>query len=189
VQVYPYSGTVAFGSGLHGWAFTLERFADMYAKKMKHVPKEGQTELDAFKDGKAKLKKKLWGDNYYDAKTKKWHKSNSLDGKALPRGFCKFVLEVRFFFVLRFGFVWFVLFGLFCLFVCLFFFFFDCLGSLFGFFGWFGWFGLVWFGLVFFFSQVANLRLVQQHHEWRAREITQDDRHHRPEAESRREGP
>jgi elongation factor 2 len=33
VQVYPYKGTVAFGSGLHGWAFTVRQFATRYAKK------------------------------------------------------------------------------------------------------------------------------------------------------------
>ena len=33
VQVYPYKGTVAFGSGLHGWAFTIRQFAVKYAKK------------------------------------------------------------------------------------------------------------------------------------------------------------
>ena len=33
VQVYPYKGTVAFGSGLHGWAFTVRQFAQRYAKK------------------------------------------------------------------------------------------------------------------------------------------------------------
>lgn len=33
VQVYPEKGTVAFGSGLHGWAFTLRQFASRYAKK------------------------------------------------------------------------------------------------------------------------------------------------------------
>jgi elongation factor 2 len=33
VQVYPEKGTVAFGSGLHGWAFTLRQFAARYAKK------------------------------------------------------------------------------------------------------------------------------------------------------------
>lgn len=32
-QVYPEKGTVAFGSGLHGWAFTVRQFADRYAKK------------------------------------------------------------------------------------------------------------------------------------------------------------
>lgn len=33
VQVYPDKGTVAFGSGLHGWAFTIRQFAVRYAKK------------------------------------------------------------------------------------------------------------------------------------------------------------
>lgn len=33
VQVYPEKGTVAFGSGLHGWAFTVRQFAIRYAKK------------------------------------------------------------------------------------------------------------------------------------------------------------
>jgi len=33
VQVYPYKGTIAFGSGLHGWAFTIRQFAVRYAKK------------------------------------------------------------------------------------------------------------------------------------------------------------
>lgn len=33
VQVQPYQGTVAFGSGLHGWGFTVRQFAAKYAKK------------------------------------------------------------------------------------------------------------------------------------------------------------
>jgi elongation factor 2 len=33
VQVYPNMGTVAFGSGLHGWAFTVRQFGAKYAKK------------------------------------------------------------------------------------------------------------------------------------------------------------
>jgi elongation factor 2 len=35
LQVYPDSGTVAFGSALHGWGFTLTTFAKMYAAKLK----------------------------------------------------------------------------------------------------------------------------------------------------------
>src|SRR5690606_38145748 len=48
VQVNPSKGTVAFGSGLHGWAFTLNRFATLYSAKF-GVPKE-------------KLMERLWGD-------------------------------------------------------------------------------------------------------------------------------
>lgn len=33
VQVLPEKGTIAFGSGLHGWAFTVRQFAARYAKK------------------------------------------------------------------------------------------------------------------------------------------------------------
>jgi len=80
VQVYPDKGTVAFGSGLHGWGFTLTKFAGMYAKK--------------FGVEREKLCKRLWGDNFYDAKTNKWKKtSTGSDGKPLMRAFCQFVLD------------------------------------------------------------------------------------------------
>jgi len=80
VQVYPNKGTVAFGSGLHGWGFTLGRFADMYAAK--------------FGVAKAKLMGKLWGDNYFDPSTKKWtKKATNAAGKPLKRAFCQFVMD------------------------------------------------------------------------------------------------
>jgi elongation factor 2 len=80
VQVYPEKGTVAFGSGLHGWGFTLSKFAGMYAKK--------------FGVEKEKLMARLWGENYFDAKAKKWKKSAvSEEGKPLKRAFCQFVLD------------------------------------------------------------------------------------------------
>jgi elongation factor 2 len=79
-QCYPQIGTVAFGSGLHGWGFTLGRFAEMYAAK--------------FGVEKKKLMEKLWGDNYFDAEAKKWVKTpQSKSGKALPRAFCQFILD------------------------------------------------------------------------------------------------
>eukprot|EP01095_Lingulamoeba_sp_RSL-Kostka_P016250 TRINITY_DN789_c0_g1_i1.p1 TRINITY_DN789_c0_g1~~TRINITY_DN789_c0_g1_i1.p1 ORF type:complete len:840 (-),score=382.73 TRINITY_DN789_c0_g1_i1:301-2820(-) len=79
VQVYPEKGTVAFGSGLHGWGFTLTRFANMYASK--------------FGVAKDKLMKRLWGDNFYNAKAGKWtRKQFNAKGKKLTRGFCQFVL-------------------------------------------------------------------------------------------------
>jgi elongation factor 2 len=80
VQVYPEKATVAFGSGLHGWGFTLGKFAGMYAAK--------------FGVEKSKLMQRLWGDNYFDAKAKKWRQSpTSEDGKPLKRAFCQFVLD------------------------------------------------------------------------------------------------
>jgi len=45
-QVYPEKGTIAFGSGLHGWAFTIRQFATRYAKK--------------FGVDKSKMMERLW---------------------------------------------------------------------------------------------------------------------------------
>jgi len=61
VAVNPSNGSVGFGSGLHGWAFTLKQFSEMYAKK--------------FGIAVDKLMAKLWGENFFNPKTKKWTKS------------------------------------------------------------------------------------------------------------------
>jgi elongation factor 2 len=80
VQVYPDKGTVAFGSGLHGWAFTLRQFAARYAKK--------------FGVDRDKMMTKLWGDNFFNPATKKWTtNSKADDGKELERAFNMFVLD------------------------------------------------------------------------------------------------
>lgn len=79
-QVYPEKGTVAFASGLHGWAFTLNQFAVRYAKK--------------FGIEKSKLMERLWGDNYFNPVTKKWStKSTTDEGVQLERAFCMFILD------------------------------------------------------------------------------------------------
>jgi elongation factor 2 len=79
-QVYPEKGTVAFGSGLHGWGFTLTKFADMYASK--------------FGVDREKLMGRLWGENFFDAAAKTWvSKPVGKDGKPLKRAYCQFVLE------------------------------------------------------------------------------------------------
>merc|ERR1712147_582103 len=77
LYVSPESGTVGFGSGLHGWAFTLKQFAEMYASKFK-------INLD-------KMMKHLWGDYFFDAKNKKWVKSAS--ATAPKRGFVQWILD------------------------------------------------------------------------------------------------
>jgi elongation factor 2 len=78
-QVHPSLGTVAFGSGLHGWAFTVTFFARVLAEK--------------FKVESSILMKKLWGDNFYDAGAKKWVSSDTgEDGKSLKRGFAQFIM-------------------------------------------------------------------------------------------------
>ncbi|KAJ2809857.1 translation elongation factor 2, partial [Coemansia furcata] len=78
--VSPELGTVAFGSGLHAWGFTLRQFATRYAKK--------------FGVERNKMMSKLWGDNFFNPKTKKWSsKSSDASGKSLDRGFNMFALD------------------------------------------------------------------------------------------------
>lgn len=76
ISVDPSYGNVGFGSGLHGWAFTLKQFAEIYAGKF-------DIKID-------KLMKNFWGDRFFNAKTKKWSNSSDDGGE---RGFCKFVLD------------------------------------------------------------------------------------------------
>jgi len=80
LTVYPEKGTVAFSAGLQGWAFTLNRFGRMYAKK--------------FGVDKIKMAQRLWGDSFFDPDTKKWsNKGATASGKSVSRAFCKFILE------------------------------------------------------------------------------------------------
>lgn len=76
IMVDPSIGNVGFGSGLHGWAFTLKQFAEIYADKF-------NVQVD-------KLMKNLWGDRFFNLKTKKW--SNQQEDGAV-RGFVQFVLN------------------------------------------------------------------------------------------------
>jgi elongation factor 2 len=69
------------GSALHGWGFTLNTFARMYASK--------------FKIEHSKMILKLWGDNFFNAKKNKWQTEPEVEGEdqPLPRGFCALVLD------------------------------------------------------------------------------------------------
>merc|ERR1712224_927472 len=80
IQVAPEKGTVAFGSGLHGWGFNVERFAKIYAAKMGA--------------DKEKMMKRLWGDSYFNAKKKTWTNVAQPEGsdKPLARAFCQFIM-------------------------------------------------------------------------------------------------
>jgi len=80
VQVTPEKGTVAFGSGLHGWGFTTERFAKIYATKM-GVEKE-------------KMMQRMWGDSFFNAKKKVWTNVMQPEGctEPLQRAFCQFIM-------------------------------------------------------------------------------------------------
>lgn len=80
LQVAPEKGTVAFGSGLHGWAFTLGKFAKLLGSKFGVDP--------------AKMMDRLWGDNFYDPVGKKWKKQPVGDnGKPIQRAFCQFIMD------------------------------------------------------------------------------------------------
>jgi len=76
IQLNVNNGSVGFGSGLHGWAFTLKQFAEMYASKF-------GVDID-------KMMNKLWGENFFNPKTKKWSKTKDADNK---RSFCMYVLD------------------------------------------------------------------------------------------------
>ena len=80
LQIDPLNGTTAFGSALFGWAFTLTKFAKVYSKK--------------FGIAREKMMEKLWGDNFFDAKAKKWkNHANADDGGTLKRAFVGFMME------------------------------------------------------------------------------------------------
>jgi len=76
IKVNPNNGSVGFGSGLHGWAFTLKQFSEMYASKF-------GVDID-------KMMTKLWGENFFNPKTKKWQKTKNDDNK---RSFCMYILD------------------------------------------------------------------------------------------------
>merc|ERR1719290_757428 len=75
-MVDPSKGTVGFGSGLHGWAFTLKQFATLYSSKFGIEP--------------TKLMRRLWGDQFYHPKEKKWSKQQTA---GYVRGFTQYILD------------------------------------------------------------------------------------------------
>jgi len=76
MRVDPSKGSVGFGSGLHGWAFSVKEFADIYS--------------GLFKVPAAKLMGKLWGENFFNKKTKKWAKVKDMDNE---RAFNMYILD------------------------------------------------------------------------------------------------
>uniref|UniRef100_A0A668UI87 Tr-type G domain-containing protein n=1 Tax=Oreochromis aureus TaxID=47969 RepID=A0A668UI87_OREAU len=93
IMVDPVLGTVGFGSGLHGWAFTLKQFAEMYAAKFAAKGNAQMTPVERCKKVEDMMKK-LWGDRYYDTANGKFVKSAiGADGKKYPRTFCALVLD------------------------------------------------------------------------------------------------
>ncbi|KAM7410170.1 hypothetical protein PAMA_001560 [Pampus argenteus] len=93
IMIDPVIGTVGFGSGLHGWAFTLKQFAEMYAAKF---AAKGNAKLTPAEHCKKveDMMKKLWGDRYFDQESSKFSKSaTGPDGKKYVRTFNALVLD------------------------------------------------------------------------------------------------
>uniref|UniRef100_A0A3B5R131 Eukaryotic translation elongation factor 2b n=1 Tax=Xiphophorus maculatus TaxID=8083 RepID=A0A3B5R131_XIPMA len=93
IMIDPVIGTVGFGSGLHGWAFTLKQFAEMYVAKFaaKGATQKGPAERCKKVED---MMKKLWGDRYFDPSAGKFSKTASgPDGQKYPRTFCQLVLD------------------------------------------------------------------------------------------------
>eukprot|EP00899_Mesostigma_viride_P015374 jgi/Mesvir1/23838/Mv10643-RA.1 len=74
----PAQGNVVFASAVDGWAFRIEQFADMYAQKLGASAKA--------------LRRALWGDYYFNPKTKKIMGKKAAAGKLKPM-FAQMVLE------------------------------------------------------------------------------------------------
>lgn len=92
ISVDPTQGNVAFGSGLHAWAFTIESFARMYCV-------HGKTENGFSKET---LMNRLWGDWCWHPLLQKWvqhnprngaYKSRNAEPIDLERGFVQFILR------------------------------------------------------------------------------------------------
>jgi len=92
IMIDPIIGTVGFGSGLHGWAFTLKQFAEMYAAKFAAKGNAPMTPAEHCKKVEDMMKK-LWGDKFFDPDTGKFSKTATVDGKKLPRTFSQLVLD------------------------------------------------------------------------------------------------
>uniref|UniRef100_A0A8C5B9J3 Tr-type G domain-containing protein n=1 Tax=Gadus morhua TaxID=8049 RepID=A0A8C5B9J3_GADMO len=78
IFIDPVIGTVGFGSGLHGWAFTLKQFAEKFIAKYK---------VEA-------MMKKLWGERFFDPETNKFTKTCSgSKNTVLSRTFVHLILD------------------------------------------------------------------------------------------------
>jgi ribosome assembly protein 1 len=75
----PEKNNVIFSSAIDGWAFTVKQFAAIYEKKLSMK--------------RSTLEKILWGDFYFDPKTKRILSSKHLKGRNLKPMFVQLVLD------------------------------------------------------------------------------------------------
>ncbi|KAL4105936.1 hypothetical protein PRIC1_003991 [Phytophthora ramorum] len=78
LRLSPELGNVCFASGRHGWSFTLESFAQIYAETYPGVPSSA-------------LAARFWGDKYFNPQTRTFTKKSPYPGAL--RSFIQFVLE------------------------------------------------------------------------------------------------
>lgn len=84
-KLSPANGNVCFSSALHGWMFTLESFAQVYADH--HDDTVGNLTL-------SQLAQRLWGDWYWDPATHQFHESpKDCTTRVTDRTFVSFILE------------------------------------------------------------------------------------------------
>lgn len=76
LRVDPSNGSVCFGSGLQGWAFTLNQFSEIYAKNKFNMPVNS-------------MMKHLWYD-FYNRETKKFSTTKEAGSE---RAFCHLILN------------------------------------------------------------------------------------------------
>ena len=86
IQVSPENGNVCFSSAIHGWLFTLESFAQVYADH--HDETLGDITIGQFA-------KRMWGDWYWDDETKQFHPSpkKCTNPTSTERTFLTFILN------------------------------------------------------------------------------------------------
>ncbi|KAJ0409851.1 hypothetical protein P43SY_005745 [Pythium insidiosum] len=77
-RLSPELGNVCFASGQHGWSFTLESFAQIYAEMHPGVPASA-------------LAPRLWGNKYYNPQTRTF--TNKVPYPNAMRSFVMFILE------------------------------------------------------------------------------------------------
>ncbi|CAL8268500.1 unnamed protein product [Arctogadus glacialis] len=93
IFIDPVIGTVGFGSGLHGWAFTLKQFAEKFIAKyaakgdLVLTPEERCKKVEA-------MMKKLWGERFFDPDTNKFTKTCAGSTRnVLSRTFVHLILD------------------------------------------------------------------------------------------------
>lgn len=77
LYLYPDKGNISFSAGIHGWAFSIHTFSILYS--INHGFDE------------KKIKQKLWGNHFFDNKSKKWLKKKS--NNLCVRGFVKYCYD------------------------------------------------------------------------------------------------